>query len=156
MGSDAISYYLYNFNSRSLCGERWLLFQEVLLSAQFQFSLSVWGAICAGFPDRSHCNNFNSRSLCGERSIADASWFSKVVFQFLLPAWGAISRNSYCRCSSWFQFSLPAWGAIKDRLLVILHAIISILAPFVRSDMIDQLNLFEHWNFNSRSLPGER
>ena len=22
--------------------------------------------------------------------------------------------------------------------------------------MIDQLNLFEHWNFNSRSLPGER
>lgn len=120
--------------------------------------------------------NFNSRSLCGERSIADASWFSKVVFQFLLPAWGAISRNSYCRCSSWFQFSLLSWGAIWLISLIFSNIGISILAPCLGSDKAAGissasitisilapawgaifLNVFRstlRTNFNSRSLCG--
>lgn len=155
-GRPVMLLHIRHFNSCSLREERstWYLYKMNV--ATFQFSLPRVRSDPTTKMPHLLPDNFNSRSLYGERSIADASWFSKVVFQFLLPAWGAISRNFCCRCSSWFQFSPSAWGAIKDRLLVILHAIISILAPFVGSDMIDQLNLFEHWNFNSRSLPGER
>lgn len=132
-GRPVMLLHIRHFNSCSLREERstWYLYKMNV--ATFQFSLPREERF-ALHRRTLPLSDFNSRSLLGERSIADASWLSKVVFQFLLPA----------------------WGAIKDRLLVILHAIISILAPFVRSDMIDQLNLFEHWNFNSRSLPGER
>ena len=85
-------YIQHDFNSRSSRGERWLLFQEVFLSAQFQFSLPAWGAICAGFPDRSHCNNFNSRSLCGERYVTRQSNNDIIVISILAPCVGS-ARN---------------------------------------------------------------
>ena len=56
----------------------------------------------------------------------------------------------------WFQFSLPAWGAILLISLIFSNIGISILAPCVGSDRSDGTYVQPHYNFNSRSLPGER
>lgn len=123
-----------NFNSRSLRGERWLLFQEVLLSAQFQFSLPVWGAI----DSRCQLVQQGSISILAPCLGSDISEFLLQVLQLISilaprvgsdiidqlnlfehrnfnsrPLRGERSERWYlCAASLQFQFSLLAWGAI--------------------------------------------
>lgn len=122
------------FNSRSLRGERWLLFQEVLLSAQFQFSLPVWGAI----DSRCQLVQQGSISILAPCLGSDISEFLLQVLQLISilaprvgsdiidqlnlfehrnfnsrPLRGERSERWYlCAASLQFQFSLLAWGAI--------------------------------------------
>ena len=122
-----------NFNSRSLRGERWLLFQEVLLSAQFQFLLPVWGAI------DSRCQLVQQGSI----SIL-APCLGSDISEFLLQVLQLISILAPCEESDFVAIS-------EGRLVVI-----SILAPRVGSDKKYGKSMLELMIFNSRSLCGER
>lgn len=101
-----------------------------------------------------HIRHFNSCSLREERSTWYLYKMNVATFQFSLPVWGAI--DSRCQLVQQGSISIlaPCLGSDITEFLLQVLQLISILAPFVRSDMIDQLNLFEHWNFNSRSLCG--
>ncbi len=166
------------FNPRSLCGERRVRWNGRIQLITFQSTLPVWGATswiqlgglvvvisihapcvgsdylhigddelpiisihapCVGSDKRSFCTvkrlcNFNPRSLCGERPKTPPPTQSDKAFQSTLPVWGATAISG----------TRPIMTCI------------SIHAPCVGSDPKKFQSGPRYFNFNPRSLCGER
>lgn len=124
----------WNFNSRSLPGERSERWYLCAASLQFQFTLPAWEAIWPINLSLFSSDNFNSRSL--RRSDG--------------------CRGIYIIGNHKFQFSFPTWGAI---VFVTLHLLIiqNFNSRFLRgSDIYSNSAASKAFYFNSRSPHGER
>ena len=115
MGSDSLwhgcQYGIPDFNPRSPCGERRLLFLPAGFLRIFQSTLPVWGAtgdICKSLIRR---HNFNPRSPCGERLINSSTGNCVKNFNPRSPCGERPLRFPACLLALIFQSTLPVWGA---------------------------------------------
>ena len=103
--------YIWDFNSRSLCGERCQTLDNYLPRLLFQFSLPAWGAI-SGFFHVARCSidfilinstmislYFNSCSLCGERCCISKVVHGLFAISILAPCLRSDSARWSPRCS---------------------------------------------------------
>ena len=83
--------------------------------------------------------DFNPRSPCGERLSFAALRINSRVFQSTLPVWGATCGPFLPARPKLFQSTLPVWGATPERKDLKENRAISIHAPRVGSDDLDNL-----------------
>ena len=105
----------------------------VVLVITFQSTLPVWGATCF-FDSIVFVRHFNPRSPCGERLVDVAYFCNKCIFQSTLPVWGA----TFCPSGllPWFGISIHAPRVGSDTIdnCYFDGLTISIHAPRVGSD----------------------
>ena len=151
VGSDPLIQFLprigADFNSRSPCGERRIVYH--LYSSHFWISTHAprVGSDTAVLMSSVSMINFNSRSPCGERQIVCQSCSACKLFQLTLPVWGATFTQKRPAPMQQFQLTLPVWGATYARTDGCLNDNISTHAPRVGSDsksiqnFVDIINL---------------
>ena len=124
-----------DFNPRSPCGERLVIFVPTRQRILFQSTLPVWGATDGTSEKPPDTTDFNPRSPCGERPDiwrwpSAGRWISihaPRVGSDYIPDFQAAKAAK-------FQSTLPVWGATEGLIVDVWVSRISIHAPRVGSD----------------------
>ena len=100
----------------------------------FQSTHPSWGATRSNHIHEQYVQYFNPRTHRGVRHNSWSTWVSFFKFQSTHPSWGA---------TSWTINDSP-------------QSIISIHAPIVGCDILDEINEIHMYNFNPRTHRGVR
>ena len=123
-----------DFNPRSPHGERLLHSARPPVVVIFQSTLPAWGATPRPRRIRRGCQYFNPRSPHGERPPCLARHMTSSQFQSTLPAWGATKEDAIQKFAEKISIHAPRMGSDTVEEALTLFGEISIHAPRMGSD----------------------
>ena len=126
-----------HFNPRSPCGERHVTPSTTIASGRFQSTLPVWGATSETLYLIMLVRiSIHAPRVGSDRGLMVPDWREE-EFQSTLPVWGATRfRPSRWRIRAYFNPRSPCGERPAQLTYRVVHAVISIHAPRVGSDLL--------------------